>query len=50
VLLGCSPRPLPSLDAATAIFFSPRAHMTSFVMQSWVIRRAAHCSANAVAE
>jgi hypothetical protein len=27
VLLACSACPLPSLDAATAILFSPRAHM-----------------------
>ena len=46
VWLGCSPCPLPSLDAATAIFFSPRAHLTPFVMQSGVTRRAAYCSPN----
>ena len=49
VWLGCSPGPLPSLDAATAILFSPRAHLTPFVMQSRVTRRAAYCSARAVA-
>jgi hypothetical protein len=49
VWLGCSPCPLPSLDAATAILFGPRAHLTSFVMQSGIIRCAAHCSTSAIA-